>query len=194
MWQAWAIAHSQNEGGGNSISMAIYISVTYIQSPPKFSISAWPYWPPGAVTQQRSDLYNSQLFSAVLFQLVKNVKIVIFSLTWYFNTCHFWPINKIALTMMIPKCVLTVWRSIHAICQSPNWINAHAHAVKIPVYILCIFYIYMFIRGARGECYVWRNGQLKAFMNISRVQGRRRSLTSVNRHHHKQSHMAWREF
>ena len=33
------------------------------------------------------------------------------------------------------------------------------------------------------ECYVRRNGQLKAFMNISRVEGRRRRLTQVNRHH-----------
>ena len=76
---ALAIARFRmSEEGVASILMAIYISVTYIQSPPKFPISAWPYWPPGAVTQQRSDLYNSQIFTAVLFQLVKNVKSVIF--------------------------------------------------------------------------------------------------------------------
>ena len=52
IWKAWAIAPLRMREGGN-ISMAIYISVSYTQSPvaPKFPISAWPYWPPGAVTQ-----------------------------------------------------------------------------------------------------------------------------------------------
>ena len=45
----------------------------------------------------------------------------------------------------------------------------------------CILYIVYCVYVC--ECYVRRNGQLKAFMNISRVEGRRRRLTQVNRHH-----------
>ena len=47
--------------------------------------------------------------------------------------------------------------------------------VKRTLYIVYCVYV--------CECYVRRNGQLKAFMNISRVEGRRRRLTQVNRHH-----------
>ena len=55
------------------------------------------------------------------------------------------------------------------------------------MYILCI-HLYIHVYTAGGECYVLGNGQLKAFMNISRVQGRsRRCLTRVNPHHHHQS-------
>ena len=49
--------------------------------------------------------------------------------------------------------------------------------VKRTLYIVYCVYV--------CECYVRRNGQLKAFMNISRVEGRRRRLTQVNRHHRR---------
>ena len=183
MWQAWAIACFRMREG---VSMAIYISVTYIQSPPKFPITAWPYWPPGAVTQQRSDLYNSQIFTAAL--LVKNSENVNFV-----SISHgtFTKLRHHEDSKMCSDIVEV--NGFRGHLPTPNWINAHVQAVNIHVYILCVFYIYMFILGPEVSVMCVGTGSWRHSWILARVQGRtRRCLTQVNRHHQHQSHRARR--